>query len=197
QTDHLNRSGTAQTCPGTTTCAIFGDALQHHYDAYTFTNISGSTQCVTIDTNSTCTGVRFIFTAAYQGSFDPNNICTNWIGDSGFSPDPDRSFQVDVDAGQTLVVVVSNVTADGTCPAYTLTVTGLCGGFTPSPTPTATAGASATATATAAASATATATSTATSTATATATATPTSTARPTPSPRFIPTPRPRPTPRP
>ena len=137
QVDHLNRSGSPQTCPATTTCAIFGDGLLHHYDSYTFTNTSGSTQCVTIDTNSACTGVRFIFTAAYLGSFDPNNICTNWIGDSGFSPDPEQAFQVDVDDGQTLVVVVSNVTAKGTCPAYTLTVAGLCGGFTPTPTPTA------------------------------------------------------------
>jgi len=188
QTDHLNRSGIPQTCPATTTCAIFGDGLLHHYDSYTFTNTTGSTQCVTIDTNATCTGVRFIFTAAYLGSFDPANICTNWIGDSGFSPDPDIAFQVDVDNGQTLVVVVSNVTADGTCPAYTLTVTGLCV-VTSSPTPTATA--------TTSASATATATATASTTATATATATPTSTVRPTPTPRTPPSPRPRPTPAP
>jgi hypothetical protein len=122
---------------------------------------------VTIDTNSTCIGVRFIFTAAYLGSFDPANICTNWIGDSGFSPNPDIAFAVEVPAGQTLVVVVSNVTAAGMCPAYTLTVTGLCGAFTPSPTPTGTP----------------------------MATATPTSTVRPTPTPRTPPTPRPRPTP--
>src|SRR4030095_11122744 len=88
-----------------------------------------------IDTNSDCTGIRFIFTAAYLGSFDAANICTNWIGDSGFSPNPDMAFQVNVDNGQTLVVVVSNVTADGTCPDYTLTITGL-SGCEPSPTPT-------------------------------------------------------------
>src|SRR5437867_702316 len=123
-------------------------------------NITGSTQCVTIDTNATCTGVRFIFTAAYLGSFDPNNICTNWIGDSGFSPDPDQAFQVDLDDGQTLVVVVSNVTANGTCPAYTLTITGLCGGGTPTPSPTATATPTPTATATATFTPTATATAT-------------------------------------
>ena len=135
QVDHLNRSGIPQTCPASTSCEVAGDQLLHHYDSYTFTNTSGSTQCVTIDTNSACTGVRFIFTAAYLGSFDPKNICTNWIGDSGSSPDPDQAFQVEVPDGQTLVVVVSNFTAEGTCPAYTLTVGGLCGAFTPSPTP--------------------------------------------------------------
>src|SRR5439155_444838 len=50
QTDKLNRSGIPQTCPATTTCAIFGDGLLHHYDSYTFTSTSGSTQCVAIDT---------------------------------------------------------------------------------------------------------------------------------------------------
>ena len=135
QVDHLNRSGIPQTCPATTSCEVAGDQLLHHYDSYTFTNTSGSSQCVTIDTNSACSGVRFIFTAAYLGSFDPNNICTNWIGDSGSNPDPDQAFQVEVPDGQTLIVVVSNFTANGTCPAYTLTVGGLCGAFTPSPTP--------------------------------------------------------------
>src|SRR5437868_340256 len=187
QTDKLNRSGIPQTCPATTTCAIFGDGLLHHYDSYTFTSTSGSTQCVTIDTNSACIGVRFIFTAAYLGSFDPKNICTNWIGDSGFSPDPDQAFQVDLDDGQTLVVVVSNVTFNGTCPAYTLTITGLCGGGTPTPSPTATA--TATATPTPTATATATFTPTATATATQTSTPSPTATATPSASPSCTPQP--------
>ena len=77
-----------------------------------FTNTTGATQCVNVDTNTACTGTNFIFTAAYLGSFDPNNICTNWIGDSGSSPNPDQPFQVNVTNGQTLVVVVSEVTPD-------------------------------------------------------------------------------------
>ena len=87
QTDRLFRSGIPQTCPASTTCATFGDGLPHHYDEYTFTNTTGSTQCVTVDTDTACTGTNFIFIAAYLGSFDPANICTNWIGDSGFSPE--------------------------------------------------------------------------------------------------------------
>src|SRR5207249_513427 len=138
QTDRLFRSGIPQTCPASTTCATFGDGLPRHYDSYTFTNTTGATQCVNIDTNTACTGTNFIFIGAYLGSFDPANVCTNWIGDAGSSPNPDQPFQVNVDDGQTLVVVVSEVTPDAGCPSYTVTITGLC---PPpgSPTPTATA----------------------------------------------------------
>src|SRR4029077_6342694 len=131
------------------TCATFGDGLPRHYDSYTFTNTTGATQCVTIHTNTACTGPNFIFIGAYLGSFDPANICTNWIGDSGSSPNPDQAFQVDVDDGQTLVVCVSQVSHTN-CPGYTVTITGLCGGGgTPTPSPTATATFTPTATATA------------------------------------------------
>jgi hypothetical protein len=139
QTDRLFRSGIPQTCPPTTSCAIFGDGLPRHYDEYMFTNTTGATQCVSIDTNTACTGTNAILIGAYLSSFDPNNICSNWIGDSGRSPNPDQAFQVNVDNGQTLVVVVSEVTPDAGCPSYTVTITGFCGGgVSPTPTPTAT-----------------------------------------------------------
>src|SRR5207248_7984421 len=119
--------------------------------------------------NPACDGIRFSTATADLTCSHPNYICTNWIGDSGFSPDPDQAFQVEVPDGQTLIVVVSNFTAKGTCPAYTLTVTGLCGAFTPSPTPTFTPSPTPTAS----------------------------NTPRMTPTPRVAPTPRPRPTPAP
>jgi hypothetical protein len=194
QLDRLFRSGIPQTCPASTTCAVFGDPTPRHYDEYSFTNTTGATQCVTVDTNTACTGTNFIFIGAYLGSFDPNNICTNWIGDSGSSPNPDQPFQVDVDNGQTLVIVVSEVTPDAGCPGYTVTLTNICGGGTPTPTPTATATGTATPTATATATPTASPTATATATATSTVTPTPSAT-RPPPTPRPRPTPFPRPTP--
>ena len=97
--------------------------LPRHYDSYTFTNTTGATQCVTMDTNTACTGTNFIFIGAYLGSFDPNNICTNWIGDSGSARIRIQPFQVNVDNGQTFVVVVSEVTPDAGCPGYTVTIT--------------------------------------------------------------------------
>src|SRR5205823_4061836 len=89
-------------CEGTETCATSGDPTSFRYDAYTFTN-TGSAACVTIDTNTACNADHAIFTSAYLGSFDPNNLCTNWVGDSGFPPDPDQAFHVEVPGGQTLV----------------------------------------------------------------------------------------------
>ena len=194
QTDKLVHSGIPQTCPATTTCALRGLSDSFRYDAYTFTNTTGATQCVTINTNTACEGDQDIFIAAYLGSFDPSNICNNWIGDSGQSPgpNPNQAFRVDVDNGQTIVVVISEVHHFG-CPAYTLTVTALCGGGSPTPTATATPTATPTPTPTA----TSTATVTPTATSTPTATLTPTATPRSTPTPRFEPTPRPRPTPAP
>jgi hypothetical protein len=174
QTDRLFRSGIPQTCPASNTCATFGDGLPRHYDEYTFTNTTGAAHCVNIDTNTACIGTNSVLIGAYLGSFDPNDVCTNWIGDSGFSPNPEQAFDVDLDEGQTLVLVVSEVTPNAGCPNYTMTITGLCGG-TPTPTPTATA--------------------------TATATTTPctgrcTPTPRPRPTPGSRPTPVPRPTPK-
>lgn len=131
QVDRLFRSFTPGNCDYNFTCQIFGDGQPRHYDAYNFTNTTGSTQCVTVDMNTACTQANFIFTAAYTGSFDPNNICTNWIADEGESPDPQNQFSVRIDAGQTYVLVVSEVNTGAGCPAYTMTVT--CEPYQPPP----------------------------------------------------------------
>ena len=59
QIDRLFRSGIPQTCPASTTCAVFGDPTARHYDAYTFTNNTGSTQCVTVDPTTACAGTNY------------------------------------------------------------------------------------------------------------------------------------------
>jgi hypothetical protein len=180
------RDGIPSTCAAPKVCPGPFDAAPHHYDSYTFTNTTGSTQCVTVTTDAmTCVGTNFIFVQAYLGSFDPNNLCTNYLADVGGSPNPVAPFSFDLANGQTVVIVVNEVNQDAGCAGYSVTIEGLCGGGTPTPTPTATATATPTATATA--------TPTATPTATATATPPP-----PTPTPTATPPPPlPRPTPGP
>ena len=138
QNDRLNRGVISGCCGTTYSCQIFSGGQLHHYDAHTFTNTTGSTQCVIVGIDTDCQGSNFIFTAAYLGTFDPNNICTNWIADEGQSPIPGNPtpFSFDIEDGQTFVLVASEVTAGAGCPSYTMTVSGLCSGGTPTPTPT-------------------------------------------------------------
>jgi hypothetical protein len=104
QNDRLNRGVISGCCGTTYPCQIFGDGQPHHYDAYTFTNTTGSTQCVTVGIDTDCQGSNFIFTAAYLGTFDPNNICSNWIADEGQSPVSGNTtpFSFNIEDGQTV-----------------------------------------------------------------------------------------------
>jgi hypothetical protein len=183
QVNLVQSSGFFHTCGGAQgSCSTF-TVGPVHYDAYTFTNTTGSTQCVTTTMNTACTGNNSIFTVAYLGSFDPNNICTNYLADEGFVPAPMNQFSLNLDDGQTVILVVSERAPGVGCPSYTMTISGLCVSGTPTPTPTTTATVTPTATVTA--------TATPTPIVTPTATATPIS--RPIPSPRPRPTPYPRP----
>jgi hypothetical protein len=135
QTDRLFRTGIPGTCDALKTCpGPFGDGQQHHYDSYSFSNTFGATQCVNVDINTACAGTNLIFATAYLGSFDPTDICTNYLADEGDSPNPTQPFSFDLPAGQTVVLVVAEVTADAGCSGYTMTVNGLCSGVTPTPT---------------------------------------------------------------
>ena len=60
----------------------------------------------------------------------------------GFSPNPDQTFQFNLDNGQTFVVVVSEVTPDAGCPGYTVTAGAAYAAVAAGPTPTAAATAS-------------------------------------------------------
>ena len=175
QLGRLFRDTIASTCASPKPCPGLNDVLPHHYDSYTFTNTTGSLQCVNVNINTPCRDTNFIFTTAYLDNFDPNNICTNYLADEGSSPSPTAPFSFYVGNGQTFVLVVTEVTSGAGCASYTMTVSGIC----PSPTPTATP----------------TATPMATATATATLTPTPTPTATATLAPRPTTTPRPRPSP--
>ena len=68
------------------------------------TNTTGSTQCVTVDTNTACTGTNFIFTGRLSGQLRSSqhlhqlDCRTSWR-----SPNPDQVFAFDVANGQTFV----------------------------------------------------------------------------------------------
>ena len=117
----------SETCAAPKVCPGPFDPTPHHYDSYTFSNTTGATQCVTVTTDAmTCVGNNFTFVAAYLGSFDPNNLCTNYIADSGAVPirwNP-GDLPVRRSYGQSFVVVVNEVNPGAGCPGYTVTVDG-------------------------------------------------------------------------
>jgi hypothetical protein len=79
----LNRDGVQATCatpktyPGPIT-----STPPYYYDTYTFTNNSGSAQCVTASLEALTCNAQL---SVYLTSFDPNNLATNYLADPGLS----------------------------------------------------------------------------------------------------------------
>lgn len=118
----LGRNGVPANCAGKVCPGPLG-AGGRSYDTFNFVNQGGVPACVTVNTQSACGAI--IFTGAYLGSFDPTNLCTNYLGDAGASS-TNSNFDVTVPAGATVVVVVMEANAGTTC-AYTGSVSGLLG----------------------------------------------------------------------
>ena len=90
----------------------------YHFDTYQLINATGSTQCVTMSIVAPVQAHLMV----YNGTFDPNAFGTNYMADSGSSSvsNTPQGLSVSVAAGQTVVVVVQDPTANRTGNAYTL-----------------------------------------------------------------------------
>jgi hypothetical protein len=125
QTGRLFRSGIGRTCaaPGPTPTLV--DSVARRYDAYTFTNSSNATACITVSVTSGC-GTN-LFYVTYLGSFNPANIQQNYLADPGASFAGTATWSFNVPAGQSFVLVLHEVATTG-CASYTATVSGLLSG---------------------------------------------------------------------
>jgi hypothetical protein len=130
QTGRLFRDGIPSSCEAPKACpGLFDAAGARTYDAYTFANTTGGVACVTVDMDGeSCTGTSYLFGVAYLNSFDPNNLCANYLADSGSSPSPGQPFSFEVPAGQSAVIVIHEVNPGAGCGGYGLSVSGICGG---------------------------------------------------------------------
>ena len=127
QTGRLNRNGIASSCATPKACAPFDATPGRAYDSYTIPNQSGAPQCVTINLSENAADTNNLQSNAYLNSYDPNNICTNFLGDPGLStgvPPAPTSFSVVVPAGQSLVVVVHTTNPGEIAGRYTLQILG-------------------------------------------------------------------------
>jgi len=90
-------------------------------------NLTCASQCVTV-TFENVAQVGDIFVTAYNGSFNPANVCTNYLADGGVSTpagNPPVTYSFTVPANATIVFVASGVGNLTACPAYKFTVTGI------------------------------------------------------------------------
>jgi hypothetical protein len=122
QVGRLHRDGTRSECGMPGSCPQLADSSLHHYDAYTFTNGTGEAACFNVDLHAGegCTGNTPIFSAVYLHSFNPADLCTNYLADIGTSPNPSALYSFTVPAGATFVVVVHELEPGAGCLGYSL-----------------------------------------------------------------------------
>lgn len=125
QTDRILRDDPGSTCAVGSTCSTYtGGTI--HYDPYYFVNNSSSEQCVTVtlDPKTCVTGSLYLQSAAYT-TFDPVNLCTNFLGDIGGSPTNTtgpKSYSFKVPAWERYTVTVNETNPGAYCPDYSLQV---------------------------------------------------------------------------
>jgi hypothetical protein len=117
-----------KACPGAID-TVFTAATTRKFHLHNFTN-GPTAACATITFTANCnTATNPVIPVAYLGSFNPSNLCTNYLGDPGGSPATvgvPISFAVNLPANGTLVVCVQEINHNqGGCSGYTITVSGL------------------------------------------------------------------------
>jgi Carboxypeptidase regulatory-like domain len=163
QTDRIGRDGRPSDCGGKASPGGgFTTSAPHYYKTFTFTNTSGAARCYTVTINAGLNGPGDIESVAYDQVYDPTNIDTNYLGDTGISglgTTVDKAtYSFTVPAGHNFVIVVNTTgsATSGTTASsqFSGTVSGFIdntpgpGACTTSPTPAPTATASPTPTAT-------------------------------------------------
>jgi hypothetical protein len=132
QTGRLNRNSVPSNCAANKTFpSIAATTGARRFDTYTFpTCFTNTPACITLSLATACgSASNALFAAAYLGSFDPNDLSANYLGDIGFSPGSNETAYaaVNVRGGLPLVIVVHEVNPGGGSGCnYTLNVSGLC-----------------------------------------------------------------------
>ena len=83
QAGRLNRSNVTSTCNSDKPCPGTVDSTPRHYQTYSLFNPLNTASCANL-TIATQSG-PLLYAVGYLGTFDPNNLCTNYLGDPGTS----------------------------------------------------------------------------------------------------------------
>jgi hypothetical protein len=137
QLDRLGRDGLPSGCEGKA-CPGGGFPGTKRFQTFNFRNDGGSAACFTVTINAALNGAGDIESAAYLGSYDPTNLCLNYLGDSGvvgLGTTLDHvSYSFVVPANSDFVVVVNTTGTIATSSTFSGTVSGFFN-FTPGPGP--------------------------------------------------------------
>jgi hypothetical protein len=141
QLDRLGRDGQPSGCGGKA-CPGGGFPGTKRFQTFNFTNNSAAAACFTVTINAALGGAGDIESAAYLGTYDPTNLCLNYLGDSGVvglgTTLGSASYSFTVPAGANFVVVVNTTGTITASSEFSGTVSGFVddtAGSGPCPTP--------------------------------------------------------------
>jgi hypothetical protein len=125
QIGRLTRIGSFGSCDQPKPCPGLENALPINYDVRYFTNTSASAECVSVSLTVLDSGAQ-CFSAAYLGSFNPLDLCANYLGDSAFSTSVSNTltYSIVVPAQSAFAVTVNEIGPGSGVAGYTLTLTG-------------------------------------------------------------------------
>jgi subtilisin-like proprotein convertase family protein len=124
QTNRMFLNGTAASCGAAKSWPGGADLLGRHYDIYSFTNTTASDACVT----AVLVSPGDLQAGIYLNAFNPTNIQSNYLADSGGSTmnniNNPQSCSATIPSGGVFYVTVDEVTPN-TGGAYALQLSGL------------------------------------------------------------------------
>jgi len=127
QEDRLGRDGQPSSCSGKG-CPGGGFFGEKRYQTFTFRNNSVAAACFTVTIKAKLGGAGDIESAAYVGSYDPTDLCLNYLGDSGVvglgTTVPNVSYSFVVPGQSDFVVVVNTTGTIDTSSVFSGTVSG-------------------------------------------------------------------------
>ncbi|HJT44743.1 MAG TPA: hypothetical protein VJ721_00595, partial [Chthoniobacterales bacterium] len=132
QADRIGRDAVPSKCSGKASPGG-GFAGTHYYKTFTFVNTSGAARCYTVTINAGLGGPGDIESVAYDQTYDPTMISTNYLGDSAISglgtTVDTASYSFTVPAGHNFVVVVNTTGGEPASGAVSSTFSGTVSGF--------------------------------------------------------------------
>ena len=132
QADRIGRDAVPSKCSGKASPGG-GFAGTHYYKTFTFANTSGAARCYTVTINAGLGGPGDIESVAYDQTYDPTMISTNYLGDSGITglgtTVDTASYSFTVPTGHNFVVVVNTTGGEPSSGAVSSVFSGTVSGF--------------------------------------------------------------------